>query len=92
MIKFTTLRADSADEKLIFLVFFKKTCFDISCILSLMETVCMKCKICFLGKIRENTLNSNMTLTFFRGTFWKHYCDQTIVIRVINVVHAKGHV
>ena len=60
--------------------------------LSPIETVCMKCKICFLGKIRENTLKSNMMLTFSHGALWKRYCDQTKVIHVINIVHAKGHV
>ena len=48
---FTTLWAKSADDKLMifFLTFFQKTAFDISCKLSPMETICMKCQILFLA-------------------------------------------
>ena len=47
---FTTLWADSEDKLVIFSYFSKKTGFDISCKLSLMETICMKCQILFSGK------------------------------------------
>ena len=47
---FTTLLAYSADDKLrmIFLIF--QNWFDISCKLSPMETICMKCQNQFSGK------------------------------------------
>ena len=46
--------ANSADDKLvIFSYFFLKTGFDISCKLSPIVTVCMKCQILFSGKIRK---------------------------------------
>ena len=35
----------------------QKTGFDISCKLSPMETICMKCQILFWGKIRKNIIN-----------------------------------
>ena len=34
--------------------------------------------------------NSNMMLMFSHSVLWKHYHDQTTVIHIINVVHAKG--
>ena len=36
------------------LIFFQKIEFDISCKLSSIETICVKCKILFSGKIRKN--------------------------------------
>ena len=51
---FTTLWANSADDKLIdniFLIFARKTEFDTSCKLSPLETICMKCQTPFS---REN--------------------------------------
>ena len=45
----------SADDKLvIFFLFFPKTGFDISCKLSPMETICMKCQNLFSGKNKKN--------------------------------------
>ena len=52
---FTALWANSADDKLIFFIYFSlKTGFDISCKLSLMETMCMKCQNSFSGKNKKN--------------------------------------
>ena len=55
---FTSLKANSADDELmiqcIFSYFSQKSGFEISCSLSLMETVCMKCQILFSGKNKEN--------------------------------------
>ena len=39
------------------LIFSQKTGFDISCKLSPLETICMKCQIVFSGKIRKNITN-----------------------------------
>ena len=51
---FTTLLANSADDKFVTVfLFFKKTGFDILCKLSPMETVCMKCQLLFSGKKRK---------------------------------------
>ena len=52
---FTTLWVNSADDKLVifFLIFSQKKGFDISCKLSSVETICMKCQILFSGKIRK---------------------------------------
>ena len=36
-----------------FLFFFQKTGYDISCILSPKETICMKCRILFSGKNKK---------------------------------------
>ena len=48
---FTTLRANSVDDTLIFsLIFPKKTGFDISCKLSPLETIAWNVKSCFSGK------------------------------------------
>ena len=45
-----TLWANSADDKLmIIFLFSQKTGFDISCKLSPMETICMKCQILFFS-------------------------------------------
>ena len=46
------LLADSADNKLVifFLIFPRKTGSDISCKLSPMETICMRCQILFSGE------------------------------------------
>ena len=55
IVTFTTLWANSAIDKLmIFLFSFQKTGFDISCKLSPMETICMKCQILFSVKIKKN--------------------------------------
>ena len=44
----------SADSILKYFSYFpQKTGFDISCKLSPLETICMKCQTCFWGKIRE---------------------------------------
>ena len=54
IITFTTLCAYSADDKLvIFFLFSRKTGFDISCNLSPLEKICMKCQNLFSGKIRK---------------------------------------
>ena len=46
--------ANSADQKLVYFPnFSQKTGFDISCKLSPMETVCMKCQILFSGKNKK---------------------------------------
>ena len=51
---FTTLWANSADDKLvIFFLFCQKTGFYISCKLSPMETICIKCLILFSGKNKK---------------------------------------
>ena len=51
---FTTLWANSADDNWWYFSYFsQKTGFDISCKLSPMETICMKCQNCFLEKIRK---------------------------------------
>ena len=47
----------SADDILkYFFLFYQKIEFDISCKLSPLETICMKCQTYFLGKIRKNTI------------------------------------
>ena len=52
LINLTTLWANSVDDKLVmFFLFFQKTGFDISCKLSPLETICMKCQILFSGNI-----------------------------------------
>ena len=43
-------------DKLVFLLFYQKTGLDISCILTPMETLCMKCQNIFSGK-KEKTIN-----------------------------------
>ena len=51
----TTLWADSADDKLmIIFLFFKKTGYDISCKLSPVETICIKCQNLFSKKNKKN--------------------------------------
>ena len=51
----STLWAYSADDKLIkFFLFFQKTGFGISCKLSPLETICMKCQILFSWKNKKN--------------------------------------
>ena len=52
---FTTLWANSADNKLmiIFFIFSQKTGFEISCKLSPLETICMKFQIMFTNKNRS---------------------------------------
>ena len=50
-LKFTTLWANSADNKLmIYFLFSQKTGFDIACKLSLMEAICMKYQNLFSGE------------------------------------------
>ena len=52
ILTFTGLWANAADDKLvIFFLFSRKTGFDISCKLSPMETICLKCQIKFSGEI-----------------------------------------
>ena len=52
---FTTLWANSADDKLmIFFLFFQKIGFVISCKLSSKETICMKCQSLFYGTNKKN--------------------------------------
>ena len=48
--------ADSANDKLVIflLIFSQKIGFDISCKLSALETICMKCQILFSGKNKKN--------------------------------------
>ena len=50
---FTTLWANSAVEINIFSYFSQKTGFNISCKLSSVETICMKCQILFSGKNKK---------------------------------------
>ena len=40
-----------------FSYFFQKTCFDISCKLSALETICMKCQNLFCGKSKKNIIS-----------------------------------
>ena len=40
-----------------FFFFFQNTGFDISCKLSSMETICMKCEVLFSGKNKKNITN-----------------------------------
>ena len=50
----STLGKISADNILKYCSYFsQKTGFDISCILSQLETICMKCQILCLGKMRK---------------------------------------
>ena len=51
---FTTLWANSADDKLILFLIFSGNRFDISCKLSAMETICMKGQSLFSGKNKKN--------------------------------------
>ena len=59
-----TLVNFSADDILKYLVvvffFFQKTGFDISCRLSPLETICMKCQILFPGKKRKLSPNCRL--------------------------------
>ena len=76
---FTILWANAADDKLtIFLLFFSEIGFDISCNLSPMETICMKCQVLFSGKNQKNIsvcrqltfsslLSVNVGLSFITG-------------------------
>ena len=41
----------------IFFLFFQKTEFDISCKLSLLKTICMKCQNLFSGKNKKDSIN-----------------------------------
>ena len=51
---FTTLLTNSAADRLIiFSCFSPRTGFDVSCKLSLMEIICMKCQILFSGKNKK---------------------------------------
>ena len=55
-----SLLAISADAKLMILFLFsQKTGFDISCKLSPLETICMKCQILFSGKNKNNMLSAD---------------------------------
>ena len=57
---FTFLWANSADDKLkVFSFFPRKTGFDISCTLSPMKTMWMKCQILFSGKIKKKMSTEN---------------------------------
>ena len=48
----------SADDNLKYFSYFsQETGFDISCKLSLMETICIKCQILFSGKNKKNFIN-----------------------------------
>ena len=54
-LSFTTLWANSGDNKLMtFFLVFQKTGFEISCKLSPLETICMKCQNLFSGKNKNN--------------------------------------
>ena len=59
---FITLWANSADDE--FIIFFsyfpQKQGFDISCKLSPLETICIKCQTCFLGKIGKDILKCRL--------------------------------
>ena len=59
---FTTLLANSADDKLVifFLLIYQKTDFDISCKLSPLETICMKYQNLFSGKNKKNISNCRL--------------------------------
>ena len=55
VLTFTTIWANSADNKLvIFSYFSQKTRSDISCKLSPLEIICMKCQNLFWRKLRKN--------------------------------------
>ena len=55
-----SLLAISADAKpMILFLFSQKTGFDISCKLSPLETICMKCQILFSGKNKNNMLSAD---------------------------------
>ena len=73
----TTLLANSADNKLIyiyFVIFFQKPKFDISCQLSVLETVCMKFQNLFPGK------NKNISICRLLK----------ILLRVVRVKKRRG--
>ena len=57
VLNFTTLWANSADDKQIFCSFSQKTAFDILCKLSPMKTICMKCQNQFSGRNKKKYLN-----------------------------------
>ena len=64
IVTFTTLWGNSTDNNLVifFLFFQKKTGLDISCILSPLETICMKCQIQFLEE--KNTRQHFVQIVF----------------------------
>ena len=53
---FTILWANSADNELIFSYFSQTTGFHISCKLSPLETICIKCQILFSAKNKKNII------------------------------------
>ena len=42
---------------MLFVLIFQKSEYDVSCKLSPMETICMKCQIMFSGKNKKNIIN-----------------------------------
>ena len=77
LVKFSVddLKENILTLKSFFYFFLQKTEFDISCKVSPMEAICMKCQFCFLGKIRK-------TIKFFE------YCE--VIICCINPESGKG--
>ena len=66
-LNFTTLWANSADDKLIiFFLFLPEIGFDISCKLSPLEIICKKCQSLFLGKNKKN-ISKCYLLTFLHS-------------------------
>ena len=57
----------------IFSYFFQKTEFDISCKLSPLETICMKCQILFSGKNKKNIINLS-SAELAQGVVKVKYC------------------
>ena len=68
ILTFTTFWANSADNILMnFFLFFQKTGFDISCKLSPMETICMKCQILiFLGGFFEKKKKIFQNVAYYK--------------------------
>ena len=104
LINLTTLWANSVDDKLVmFFLFFQKTGFDISCKLSPLETICMKCQILFSGNIffkmssAESFIQSANSkqaipqnqIQFFLYSSSLHYFSPYQVYRIFSMLREK---
>ena len=63
----TTLWSDSAADKWVIFLFSQKTGYDISCTLSPLDTICLKCQILFSGKKKINMSSSEKLTQSVKG-------------------------
>ena len=91
VLTFTTLWANSADNKLmIFSYFSQKTVFIISCKMSPMETTDMKCQNLFSGKNKETVLKSHL-LKFLPRVLSKYLLNLPSHIKLVGCICVHNH-